>query len=178
MARRPDDGEYAAFVAAQWPSLYRTAYLLVAHRADAEDLVQTALAKTYASWGRVRDLEAAPAYARTVLVNTATSWFRSRGWRNERPTETLPEPSVTDTDPSTRPTVLAAIAALSPRQRATVVLRFYDDLSVAQTAALLGCSEGTVKSQTSVALARLRELLGDAVLPETRSARTSGALRD
>ncbi len=86
MPRPPGDPEFTAFVHASWPSLYRTAYLLLGDHALAEDLVQTALAKTYASWGKVRDLSAAPGYARTVLVNTAASWFRRKGWRNERPT--------------------------------------------------------------------------------------------
>ncbi|MGZ4465812.1 MAG: SigE family RNA polymerase sigma factor, partial [Nocardioides sp.] len=152
-----------------WPSLYRTAYLLLGDHAEAEDLVQTALAKTYASWRQVRDLEAAPGYARTVLVNTAASWFRKRSWRNERPTEVLPERGYA-VDPTDRPAIVTALAGLAPRQRAVVVLRYYEDLSVAQTARALGCSEGTVKSQTSDALATLRRLLGDAVVPHTLGA--------
>jgi RNA polymerase sigma-70 factor (sigma-E family) len=164
MARPPTDEAFTEFVAASWPSLYRTAYLLIGDRDLAEDLVQTALAKTYASWGKVRDVGAARGYARTTLVNTATSWFRKRGWRAERPTEAVDRGSYDD-DPSLRPTLTAALAQLAPRQRAVVVLRFYDDLSVAETASALGCSEGTVKSQTSDALARLRGLLGDIVIP-------------
>lgn len=74
----PNDADYTELVHACWPGLYRTAYLLLGDRAEAEDLVQTALAKTYASWSKVRDLEAAPGYARTTMVNTATSWFRRR----------------------------------------------------------------------------------------------------
>jgi RNA polymerase sigma-70 factor (sigma-E family) len=168
--RTPGDTEYTEFVHATWGSLYRTAYLLLGDRAEAEDLVQTALAKTYAAWHRVRDLDAAPGYARTVLVNTAASWFRKRSWRNEQPTAVLPEAGH-EPDPSDRPALITALAELAPRQRAVVVLRFYDDLSVAQTAAALGCSEGTVKSQTSAALGRLRTLLGDAVVPHTLGAR-------
>jgi len=132
--------------------------------------VQTALAKTYASWSRVRDLDAAPGYARTVLVNTASSWFRKKSWRNERPTEVLPEETY-HPDHSDRPTVVGALGVLPPRQRAVIVLRFYEDLSVRQTATALGCSEGTVKSQTYDALARLRELLGESVVPQTLGAR-------
>lgn len=164
MARPPSDAEYTEFVHASWPALYRTAYLMMGDRGLAEDLVQTALAKTYASWGRVRDLGAARAYARTTMVNTATSWFRKKGWRNEQPTEHLREQAY-DEDPTTRPALMEALAQLPLRQRAVVVLRFYDDLSVAETAHALGCAEGTVKSQTSDALNALRTLLGEAVVP-------------
>src|SRR6476469_6418643 len=160
MARPPSDAEFSEFVHASWPSLYRTAYLLLGDRGLAEDPVQTALAKTYAAWSRVRTVEAAPGYARTTLVNTAASWFRRKSWRNEHPTESLPETSY-EHDASARPTVLDALRALPPRQRAVIVLRFYEDLSVADTATALGCSEGTVKSQTSKALDTLRRLLGD-----------------
>ena len=169
MSRRPSDGEFTEFAHASWASLYRTAYLLLGDRAEAEDLVQTALAKTYAAWPKVRDVHAAPGYARTVLVNTASSWFRKRSWRNERPTAVLPD-LVDEHDPSDRPALMSALAVLPPRQRAVVVLRYYEDLSVAQAASALGVSEGTVKSQTSDALARLRTLLGDAVVPHTLGA--------
>jgi RNA polymerase sigma-70 factor (sigma-E family) len=164
MARPPSDAEFSEFVHASWPSLYRTAYLLLGDRGLAEDLVQTALAKTYASWGRVRDLGAARAYARTTLVNTASSWFRKKGWRKEQPSEVVQEHAYED-DPSVRPALMQALAQLPPRQRAVVVLRFYDDLSVADAAHALGCTEGTVKSQTSDALAALRQLLGESVVP-------------
>jgi RNA polymerase sigma-70 factor (sigma-E family) len=164
MARALSDEDYTEFVHASWPVLYRTAYLMLGDRGLAEDLVQTALAKTYASWGKVRDLGAARAYARTTLVNTATSWFRKKGWRNERPTERLREQAY-DEDPTVRPGLMQALGQLPPRQRAVVVLRFYDDLSVADTARTLGCAEGTVKSQTFDALATLRTLLGEAVVP-------------
>ncbi len=169
MARPPSDAEFTEFVHGSWPALYRTAYLLLGERGEAEDLVQTALAKTYAAWPNVRDVEAAPGYARTVLVNTATSWFRKKSWRNERPTASLPE-TAHEPDPSARPAIIVALAQLPPRQRAVIVLRYYEDLSVAQTAHALTCSEGTVKSQTSDALARLRMLLGDAVVPQTLGA--------
>ena len=165
----PTDAEFAELVHGAWPALYRTAYLMLGDHALAEDLVQTALAKTYAAWPRVRELDAAPGYARTVLVNTAASWFRKKSWRNERPTAVLPEDGY-DHDHTDRPTMLGALSDLAPGQRAVIVLRFYDDLSVAQTASALGCSEGTVKSQTSAALARLRTLLGDAVIPHTLGA--------
>ena len=164
MPRSPTDAEFTEFVHASWASLYRTAYLMLGDRTEAEDLVQTTLAKTYASWPKVRDVQAASGYARTVLVNTAASWFRRKSWRNERPTESLPDRGH-ETDLTDRPALIEALAQLPPRQRAVIVLRYYDDLSVAQTATALGCSDGTVKSQTSDALHRLRDLLGDAVIP-------------
>jgi RNA polymerase sigma-70 factor (sigma-E family) len=168
MGRPPTDDEFSEFVQAAWPALYRTAYLLVGERGLAEDLVQTTLAKTYVSWGRVRDRGAAGVYARTVLVNTASSWFRRRSWSNEVATSDLPDRPVVLPD-SDRPMVVAALRSLPPRQRAVVVLRFYEDLSVEQTAAALGINAGTVKSQTSHAMTKLRALLGDAIIPEGAS---------
>jgi RNA polymerase sigma-70 factor (sigma-E family) len=169
MASHLTDDEFTEFVHAVWPGLYRTAYLMLGDHQLAEDLVQTSLAKTYASWRKVKEPAAAPAYARVVLANTAASWFRRRSWRNEHPTETLPE-GATHGDPSTRPAVVDALRTLAPRQRAVIVLRYYDDLSVREVATALGISEGTVKSQTSDALARLRTQLGDAVVPQTLGA--------
>jgi RNA polymerase sigma-70 factor (sigma-E family) len=164
MARTPSDAEFVELVEAVWPSLYRTAYLMLGDHQLAEDLVQSALAQTYATWPRVRSVQAAPGYARVVLANTAASWFRRRSWRNERPTELLPEGSV-ETDVSDRPAMIDALRQLPPRMRAVVVLRYFDDLDVRAVADALGISEGTVKSQTSHALDRLRQLLGDAVVP-------------
>ena len=163
MARPLTDEDVTEFVHATWAGLYRTAYLMLGEHQLAEDLVQTSLAKTYASWRKVKEPAAAPAYARVVLANTAASWFRRRGWRNERPTETLPETGV-DVDASARPALVEALATLAPRQRAVVVLRYYDDLSVREVAHALGIAEGTVKSQTSDALARLRVVLGENLL--------------
>jgi len=158
MARPPGDAEFTEFVAARWPALYRTAYLLLPDHALAEDLVQSALMKTYRSWPKVRAVEAAEAYTRTVLVNTALSWFRRKSWGNERPTEQLPERPAYADDAQW---LLDEIRGLPDRQRAVVVLRYYEDLSVAETARVLGITEGTVKSQTHHALARLRAVLGD-----------------
>lgn len=169
MATPMSDDEFTELVHAAWPGLYRTAYLMLGDHQLAEDLTQTALAKTYASWRKVKEPAAAPAYARVVLAHTAASWFRRRSWRNELPTETLPDTGI-DHDLSTSRALLDALATLAPRQRAVVVLRYYDDLSVRDVASALGISEGTVKSQTSDALARLRTQLGDAVLPQTEGA--------
>jgi RNA polymerase sigma-70 factor (sigma-E family) len=170
MSRGPSDAEYEQFVHTAWASLYRTAYLMLGDHAAAEDLVQTTLAKTYAGWRRVRDVQAAHGYARTTMFNTARSMFRSPGWRKELASERVPEQAYTE-DASTRSDLMDALRRLAPRQRAVVVLRFYEDLSVAQTAHALGISEGTVKSQTSDAMDRLRTLLGDSVLPQEGAVR-------
>ena len=170
MARQVSDEAFSEFVHGAWSGLYRTAYLLLGDAGLAEDLVQTALAKTYARWSSVRSVEAAPAYARTVLINTASSWFRRRSWRNEVPTPDLPDTG-TESDLSARTTVMSALHTLPPRQRAVVVLRYYEDLTIRETAELLGCTDGTVKSQTFEAFAKLRELLGEAVVPESLGGR-------
>ena len=164
MSRQPTDAEFCEFVAAVWAPLYRTAFLMVGEHALAEDVVQTALTNTYVAWHRVREREAARAYARSAVVNSAITLFRVRARRREQVTSEVPE-STYSPDPSTRPVLLEALRQLPPRQRAVVVLRYYEDLSVAQVADTLGCSPGTVKSQTSDALAKLRVLLGDAVVP-------------
>jgi RNA polymerase sigma-70 factor (sigma-E family) len=169
LARTLTDEEFAEFVHAAWPGLYRTAYLMLGDHQLAEDLVQTSLAKTYASWRKVKEPAAAPAYARVVLANTAASWFRRKSWRNEHPTEALPDLG-TEHDPTTHTALVDALGPLAPRQRAVVVLRYYDDLSVREVSHALGISEGTVKSQTSDALARLRARLGDAAVPHTLGA--------
>jgi len=165
--RAPSDAEFTDFVQAAWPGLFRTAWLLVGDPGLAEDLVQTSLAKTYASWGRVRDLSAARGYARKVMVNTASSWFRKRSWKNEVPTGELADVGV-ERDATDRVALTDALRQLPPRQRAVVVLRFYEDLSVEQTAEVLSISPGTVKSQASHALEKLRTSLGDAfvTIPE------------
>lgn len=164
----PDEAAFTAFVAARWPALYRTAYLLVHDHAHAEDLVQAALAQTWAKWRTIREVEAAEAYTRTVLLNTARSWFRRKSW-GERPVEALPEPR--DQRPADDDRwLLEEIGRLPQRQRAVVVLRFYEDMSVAQTAHTLGITEGTVKSQTHLALRRLRAVLGDELVEAVEAA--------
>ena len=162
MTRAPDDEQFTALVAAAWPSLYRSAFLLLGDRGEAEDLVQTALTKTYANWSKVRDIDAAPAYARTVLHNTAASWFRRASWRQEHPTGDLPDAG-DDPDHSVRPTLIEALRALPPRQRAVIVLRYYEDLSEAQIAEALDMAPGTVKSHSHAALRRLSSLLDESV---------------
>ncbi|GAB3968758.1 SigE family RNA polymerase sigma factor [Plantactinospora veratri] len=155
------DEEFREFVAARSAALLRTAYLLAGDWATAEDLLQTALTKTYLAWKRLGEIEAVEPYARRVLINTATSWWRRR-WHGERPTEVLPERPAPDQieEQLERDRLWRHVRTLPVRQRAVLVLRFYEDLSEAQTAALLDISPGTVKSQTSRALSTLRRRLG------------------
>lgn len=152
--------EFRDFVTVRSAALLRTAYLLAGDWATAEDLLQTALTKTYLAWKRLGQIEAVEPYARRVLVNTATSWWRRR-WHGERPTEFLPERAAPDRldEQLDRDVLWRHVKALPARQRAVLVLRFYEDMSEAQTAALLNISAGTVKSQTSRALGTLRQRL-------------------
>ncbi|MGS2619743.1 SigE family RNA polymerase sigma factor, partial [Micromonospora sp. LZ34] len=160
-SRDPLEEEFRDFVAARSGALLRTAYLLTGDWATAEDLVQTALTKTYLAWKRLGGIEAIEPYARRVMVNTSTSWWRRR-WHGERPTEVLPERAGVDEieQQLDRDLLWRHLRALPARQRAVLVLRFYEDMSEAQTAALLEISPGTVKSQTSRALNTLRRRLG------------------
>jgi RNA polymerase sigma-70 factor (sigma-E family) len=160
-----DRTAFAEFAAARARSLHRAAYLMVGDPQLAQDLVQEALTKTYVAWPRLRDPHNAEAYCRKAITTTAISWFRRKGWNNERPTETLPEGTLGghDTTVADRDQVWRALQALPPRQRAALVLRFYEDLTEAQTAAAMGCASGTVKSQVSAGLAKLRDRLGDDV---------------
>jgi RNA polymerase sigma-70 factor (sigma-E family) len=150
-----DRGEFDEFVVTRSSRLLRTAYLLTRDWALAEDLLQTALAKSWFAWGRLGD-DPEP-YVRKVLVNTYASWWRRR-WRGETPTESLPESHSPDptTQVDDRDELWQALGRLPRRQQAVVVLRYFEDLSEAQTAEVLGVSTGTVKSQASKALARLR----------------------
>ena len=149
---------FEALVDARSTSLLRMAYLLTGDWGTAEDLLQTALTKTWFRWHTLRDTGAAEAYVRQVMSRTFATWWR-RKWRGEHPTDVLPD--VLGHDPYSgvlaRDLLRRALAELPPRQRAIVVLRFYEDLSEAQVAEVLGCSLGTVKSTVSRALVRLRE---------------------
>lgn len=154
----PDDG-FDLFMAERWPGLVRSAYLLTGDRHDAEDLAQTALMKVFASWNRVRRADNADAYLRRVLVNCNLTRFRKRRVA-EYPVSAMPESTHpirgNDGVLEERSAFMAALAELGPRQRAVIVLRYYEDLTEAQTAEVLGCSVGTVKSQNAKALQRLR----------------------
>ena len=147
-------GEFGAFVAARGDALWRSAWLLTGDHQLAEDLVQTALAKSWRAWTRV-GADGFEAYVRRVLFTTYVSWWR-RKWRGERPTADLPEAATATVDPDGRRDLVTALADLPRGQRAVVVLRYFEDLTEQQTAALLGVSVGTVKSQFSRALRSLR----------------------
>ncbi|CAN5244955.1 SigE family RNA polymerase sigma factor [soil metagenome] len=143
------------FVAARSTALLRTAYLLTHDHGLAEDLLQTSLTKAWFAWSRISD--SPEAYVRKVLFNTYATWWR-RKWNGEQATEELPERGVDDAadDTGTGIDLWSAMERLPRRQRAVVVLRYFEDLTEPQTAELLGCSVGTVKSQCSKALAKLR----------------------
>lgn len=160
MTRR-DPAAFAEFVAARSTALHRTAYLLVGERHLAQDLLQEALTKTYVAWPRLRDPSKAEAYTRRAITTTAISWYRRRSWQGERPSDDLPEGAQADqADAVTqREWLWTALQELPPRQRAAIVLRFYEDLSEAQTAEAMGCAVGTVKSQVHAGLATLRKIL-------------------
>src|SRR3712207_5162 len=159
--RGRDDEEFTDLALAVSPRLLRTAYAVCGDRATAEDAVQSALASAYRSWRRVRDAENPEAYLRRMVVNELLGWRRRRRWREtDLPGEVLDvglgshEDALLD-----RQVVWAAISQLPPRQRAVVVLRYYEDLSEAEIADTLGIRPGTVKSQCAAGMARLRQAL-------------------
>jgi RNA polymerase sigma-70 factor (sigma-E family) len=143
------------FVAARSARLLRTAYLLAGDWARAEDLLQTALVRTWSAWRRLGD-DPEP-YVRKVLVNTYASWWRRR-WNAEDPTADLPDRPGADAHAAVeeRDALWRALRRLPRRQRTVIVLRYFEDLTEAAVADLLGCSVGTVKSQASKALEKLR----------------------
>ena len=152
------DEEFSRYVTRRSAALLRTAAALTRQPADAEDLLQTALAKTYLSWDRVRDREAVDGYVRRIMVNTHVSDWRRQRRHDEVPTDVLPERGALGplAQVGERAALWAAVKRLPPRQRAVVVLRYYEDLTEAETARLLDVSVGTVKSTTHAALAALR----------------------
>ena len=148
--------DFEGFVVARRDALLRTAYLLTGNHHDAEDLVQSTLIKVVPKWSRLKgDPER---YVRQVLARESVNRWRGRRWR-EMTTDTVPETTHGSTDRSStdRIALLDALRTLSPRQRAVVVLRYFEDLTEADTAAVLGISVGTVKSHTREGLVRLRE---------------------
>jgi RNA polymerase sigma-70 factor (sigma-E family) len=153
------DETFVEFVSARWTRLYRMAYLMTsADPAAAEDLLQTAMEKTYARWSRVSRMEAPEAYVRTVMVNAVISARRRPGWGREWLRAVLPEPATTVEENAAVDHALLwpLVCALPERQRIVVVLRYYEDLTESETADLLGCTVGTVKSQSHDAMRALR----------------------
>jgi len=151
--------EFRAYVLERGPVLLRAATQLTSDRAEAEDLLQAALAKTYLAWDRIEDRSALDGYVRRAMVNTQISWWRRRKL-DVYPTDQLPERPVEDhTDRSEMRDALGrALSRLPERQRLAVMLRYYEDMSEREIAEVLGVSIGTVKSTVSRAMARLREL--------------------
>ena len=153
-AGAPTFEEYAATA---WPALYRYAFLLTGNHADAEDIAQQAWVKAYRSWSRIQGSDSPAAYLRRMLTNTYLSHRRPKARRLEVLTDAPPEPSpVPAGGPEERMVLWPHVQSLPPRQRAVVVLRYYEDLSEEQIADALGCSRGTVKSTAHHALTALR----------------------
>ena len=160
MRQTQRDTEYVEFVTAQRTPLVRMARLLTAgDDAAAEDLVQTTLTRLYVHWPRVRRAGNPVGYARTSLTHAFVDEQRRAYKRRELTTDVVTDRAAPDDDRDLPALVLAALAQLAPRQRAVVVLRHFLDLDVAETARILGCTSGTVKSQNAKALDRLRSVL-------------------
>lgn len=155
--KRSERDEFDAFVLGAWPRLFRTAYALTGNKPDAEDMLQNAFAKAYANWRKVSRADSPEAYVHRIVANeTMTAWRRR--WRHvEHSTDAPPDASTPGHAEvvSDRSTMWKAIQELPPRQRAVVVLRYYEDLSEKEIAVILGISPGTVKSQASRALKAL-----------------------
>ncbi len=158
-----DRAAYYEFVAARSDRLLRTAFMLTRDWAHAEDLLQEAMAKAWFAWWRVSDDP--EAYIRKIIVTTYITWWRRRRWKGEVPAGELPDDVSADVMRSLdeRDAVWRALARLPAGQRAVIVLRFYEDLTEIKTAEVMGCSVGTVKSQTAKALAKLR--VDDSIMP-------------
>jgi len=162
---RQADEDFRGWAVASRPALRRTAFLLSGDWFLADDLVQETLVRMYTAWPRVGRRDGVTHYSRRVLVNLHLD-HRRRPSRRERPTDDVPDrPAVQDGGDDDREAVLAALRCVPPRQRAVLVLRFWDDLSVDQTAEVLGVGAGTVKSQTSRGLVALRSALAAQGLP-------------
>jgi RNA polymerase sigma-70 factor (sigma-E family) len=147
---------YEEYVANRWSSLYRTAYLLTGNHADAEDLAQNALVKAYLAWSRVTEAGSPDAYVRRIMTNAFISGRRPMRVTRERLVDRTPDAAVAADLNDDRWVLWPHVAALPPKQRAVIVLRYYEDLSEQQIADALGCSPGTVKSNASLALRALR----------------------
>jgi RNA polymerase sigma-70 factor (sigma-E family) len=153
------EAEFTEFMHARWPRLVRLGYGLTGDLGLAEDLAQTALAKAFASWPRVRRAGNPDAYVRRIMVNANSSRFRKRRVREQFMDlllDTVPHPADATRQRDDRSALMAALLSLPQGQRAVVVLRYWMDMTETEVAAALGCSVGNVKSQASRALAKLR----------------------
>jgi RNA polymerase sigma-70 factor (sigma-E family) len=157
--RSSRDAEFTDYVQARLPWLRRVAYLLCHDWPSADDLVQAGITRLYINWGRARGAASIDAYTRTVLVRTFLAERRSAWARRVTLSGGYPDRAAAATDHDIRLDVRATLLSLPPRQRATLVLRFYCDLPVDETARELGCTPGTVKSQTAKGLSALRRAL-------------------
>ncbi|SEG08291.1 RNA polymerase sigma-70 factor, sigma-E family [Actinacidiphila yanglinensis] len=151
--------EFREFAETRQAQLRRSAYLLCGDWHQAQDLTQTALMKLYAAWGRVARDGNVDAYARTILTRTFIDQQRKRGWREESVSEPPDLPSAVSVTPELRWMMQEALMELPPRYRAVLVLRFWEDWTVDQTAHALQVSPGTVKSQSARGLARLKDII-------------------
>lgn len=160
MARRDPDA-FAEFVAGRSTALHRTAYLMVGDANLAQDVVQEALIRAWMAWPRLRNPGAVEGYARRAITTIAIDWSRKKSSK-ERPSDQLPDRTqdAPQSGVADRQWLWQAVQTLPARQRAAIVLRFYSDLSEAQTADAMDCAVGTVKSQVHAALRTLREQLG------------------
>jgi RNA polymerase sigma-70 factor (sigma-E family) len=170
VSRPTDDDEFTDFVRDHGGALLRTACLLTGDRARGEDLTQTALARAYAHWAKVRAADDPVPYVRKLLVNSHLSWLR-RLTNTEQVIESIPDRG-DDADLQARHAqadeLRTALRQLSPRVRTAVVLRYFDDLSEAETARLMGCSAKTVNNSVGRGLAVLRDLLAPSPEPTSR----------
>jgi RNA polymerase sigma-70 factor (sigma-E family) len=169
--RRERDAEFIDYVAARRKALLVTAYFCCGSWNHAEDVLQTALAKLYVAWPRVRRSRSEEAYVRRIIVNATIDESR-RPWRREQPVDVVPDQGQEPLDRVVRSDLMAALATLPPRQRQVIVLRHWLGLSVEETADDLGISTGTVKSQTAHGLAALRARLGTSYTPVTTEGTT------
>lgn len=160
---RAREAEFSAWMSARQPALLRTAYLLTSDHHTAEDLVQATLAKVYLTWEKVQRREAIDGYARRILVNESNSLWRRPWKRRETVSDEVPDwvPTYDSYDEGQHSVLWSLVQTLPRKQRAAVVLRYYEELTEAETAEVLGCSVGNVKSQTSRALATLRSKVHD-----------------
>jgi RNA polymerase sigma-70 factor (sigma-E family) len=162
-----DWAAFADYVAARSSTLHRVAYLMVGDVGLAQDLVQEALIKTYVAWPRLRDHGNAEAYTCRAITTTAIDWFRRKAWsagRSSGPPPDIAAPGHAE-GVDERTWLWQCLLRLPARQRVAIVLRYYEDLTETQTAEAMNCAVGTVKSQVSAGLTKLRAMVGDELLP-------------